>query len=296
MDVALVTCAAMPGLHPDDRQLLLAMRAAGIQAEPAVWEDPHYDWSAVRLAVIRSAWDYSFRRDQFVAWAERAARATTLWNSAQVVRWNTHKHYLCDLAERGVSAVPTVVLPAGCNTPLDRVLEGRGWSDAVVKAAVAQSGRYALFVPRDRRAAGRSHLARLLPHEDMLVQPYLPSVASKGELSLVFVDGECTHAVRKRAAPGEFRVHDDYGGTVELETPGEAHLATALAALASVGEPVHYARVDLVEGPSGSPMIMEFELVEPELFFRWSPQAAARFTATVAGYLRQPSNRGSHQL
>lgn len=285
MDVALVTCAAMPGLHPDDRQLLHALRAAGIESEPAVWEDPNYDWSAVRLAVIRSAWDYSFRRDQFVAWADRAARGTTLWNSARVVRWNTHKHYLCDLAERGVPAVPTVMLPAGSSTTLDQVLEARGWSDAVVKAAVAQSGRYALFVPRDRREAGRSHLAKLLPHEDMLVQPYLPSVGTAGELSLVFVEGECTHAVRKRAAAGEFRVHDDYGGTVEVETPGEAHLATARAALAAVGEPVHYARVDLVEGPSGGPMIMEFELVEPELFFRWSPKAAERFAATVARHL-----------
>jgi glutathione synthase/RimK-type ligase-like ATP-grasp enzyme len=275
----------MPGLHPDDRHLLHALRAAGLEAEPAVWEDPHYDWSAARLAVIRSAWDYSFRRDQFVAWAERAARGTTLWNSAPVVRWNTHKRYLCDLAERGVSAVPTVVLEAGSRLELDEILDRHGWGDAVVKAAVAQSGRYALSVPRDQRARGRAHLARLLPHEDMLVQPYLPSVATAGEISLVFVEGECTHAVRKRAAAGDFRVHDDYGGTVDLESPGPAHLATARAALAAVGEPVHYARVDLVEGPAGEPMIMEFELVEPELFFRWSPAAAARFAAAVVRHL-----------
>jgi glutathione synthase/RimK-type ligase-like ATP-grasp enzyme len=120
----------------------------------------------------------------------------------------------------------------------------------------------------------------------MLVQPYLPSVATAGEISLVFVDGECTHAVRKRAAAGDFRVHDDYGGTVDLESPDDAQLATARAALAAVGEPVHYARVDLVEGPAGEPMIMEFELVEPELFFRWSPGAAARFAAAVARHLR----------
>ena len=285
MDVALVTCAAMPGLHPDDRQLLHALRAAGLEAEPAVWEDPHYQWSAVRLAIIRSAWDYSFRRDQFVAWAERAARSTTLWNSAPVVRWNTHKRYLCDLAERGVPTVPTVVLPVGSHATLDEVLDGHGWDDAVVKAAVAQSGRYARFVPRDQRPAGRSHLARLLPHEDMLVQPYVPSVAKAGELSLVFVDGECTHAVRKRAAEGDFRVHDDYGGTVDVEAPGEAHLTTARAALAAVDEPVHYARVDLVDDASGQPMIMEFELVEPELFFRWSPKAATRFATAVARHL-----------
>ncbi len=278
----------MPGLHPDDRELLHALRVSGLNAEPVVWEDPHYDWSATPLAVIRSAWDYSFRRDQFVAWAERAAARTTLWNSAQLVRWNTHKSYLCDLADRGVSVVPTIVLRAGSAVTLDEVLRRQGWDDAVLKAAVAQSGRYALFVPRDARAAGRAHLTRLLPHEDMLVQPYIPSVATTGELSLVFVDGECTHAVRKRAAAGDFRVHDDYGGTVEVEQPREAHLAAARAALAAVGEPVHYARVDLVEGPAGGPMIMEFELVEPELFFRLSPTAVTRFTADILRGLRTP--------
>ncbi len=285
MDVALVTCAAMPGLYPDDRHLLHALRAAGLSAEPVVWEDPHYQWSAARLAVIRSAWDYSFRREQFVAWAERAAASTELWNSARVVRWNTHKRYLCDLMERGVSVVPTTLLPAGSPEKLEEILDHRGWDDAILKAAVAQSGRYALFVPREGRRAGQAHLDRLLPHEDMLVQPYIPSVATVGELSLVFVEGECTHAVRKRAAPGDFRVHDDYGGTVELEPPSEAHLGVARAALAAVGEPVHYARVDLVEGPAGQPMIMEFELVEPELFFRNSSTAVERFVASIARQL-----------
>lgn len=289
MDVALVTCAALPGLHPDDRHLLHALRAAGLSAEPVVWEDPHFDWSAVGLAVVRSAWDYCYRRDQFVAWAERVAAHTTLWNSARVVRWNTHKGYLRDLAERGVSVVPTVVLQAGTRAALDGILDQRGWEDAILKAAVAQSGRYAMFVPRGRRPAGRAHLDRLLPHEDMLVQPYIPSVAGVGEFSLVFVEGECTHAVRKRAAPGDFRVHDDYGGTVELERPDAAHLAVARAAFGAVGEPLHYGRVDLVDGPDGRPMIMEFELVEPELFFRNSTTAVERF---VAGIVRALSDDG----
>lgn len=282
MDVALVTCAAMPGLYHDDRHLLHGLREAGLSADPVVWEDPHADWSAAGLVVIRSAWDYCYRRGQFVAWAERAAVSTALWNSARVVRWNTHKSYLCDLSERGVSVVPTILLRAGSRVTLDEILEQRRWDDVILKAAVAQSGRYALFVPRDRWAAGRAHLERLLPHEDMLVQPYLPSVATLGELSLVFVEGACTHAVRKRAAAGDFRVHDDYGGTVELEPPGEAHLAVARAAFEAVGEPVHYGRVDLVEGPDGQPMIMEFELVEPELFFRNSGAAVERFVASIA--------------
>jgi glutathione synthase/RimK-type ligase-like ATP-grasp enzyme len=285
MDVALVTCAALPGLHGDDRHLLHALRAAGLDAQPVVWEDAHEDWGAMRLAVVRSAWDYAFRREQFLAWADRAAARTTLWNSARIVRWNTHKRYLCDLAERGVPVVPTVVLPAGSRVSLETLLEERGWEDAVVKAAVAQSGRYAMAVPRARRAAGQAHLDRLLPAEDMLVQPHVASVATTGELSLVFVDGRCTHAVRKRAAAGDFRVHDDYGGSVAPEEPDEAALAVARAAIAAAGEPLHYARVDLVAGAAGEPMIMEFELVEPELFLRFAPQAVAAFARSIEGAL-----------
>ncbi len=276
----------MPGLYPDDRCLLRSLREAGLDAHPVVWEDPHQDWRETKLAVIRSAWDYAFRRDQFVAWAERAAAQTTLWNSSRVVRWNTHKRYLCDLAARGVPVVPTVVLEAGSTARLEEVLEERGWEDAVLKAAVAQSGRYAMLVPRQKRAQGQAHLDRLLPHEDLLVQPYITSVTHQGELSLVFIEGHCTHAARKRPAHGDFRVHDDYGGEVELESPGPAELATALAALAAVGEPVHYARADVVSGPGGQPLIMELELVEPELFFRLSPAAVERLTAAVLGQLR----------
>lgn len=292
MDVALVTCAAMPGLYPDDRYLLRALRAAGLDAQPLIWEDPHQDWSEARLLVIRSAWDYAFRRQQFVAWADRAGSQTTLWNSPRVVRWNTHKRYLCDLADKGVPVVPTVLLPAGSSVRLERLLEERGWEDAVLKAAVAQSGRYAMLVPRGERARGQRHLDRLLPHEDMLVQPYIPSVATEGERSLVFVEGECTHAVRKRAAPGDFRVHDDYGGDVEPDHPGPAELAAARAALGAVGEPVHYARADVVTGPGGQPLIMELELVEPELFFRLSSEAVERLTAAVLRHVRPGSSPG----
>jgi glutathione synthase/RimK-type ligase-like ATP-grasp enzyme len=281
MDVALVTCAALPGLHADDRHLLHALRAAGVDAEPVVWEDAHQDWRAPRLAVIRSAWDYAFRREPFVAWAERAASCTTLWNSPRMVRWNTHKRYLCELAERGVPVVPTVLLPAGSPVALATVLDEHGWGDAVLKAAVAQSGRYAMAVPRARRDAGQAHLERLLPTEDMLVQPRVASVETTGELSLVFVDGRCTHAVRKRAAAGDFRVHDDYGGSVVPEEPDDAALALAEAAIAAVGEALHYARVDLVAGADGEPLIMEFELVEPELFLRFSAGAVQRFVACI---------------
>jgi len=292
MDVALVTCGAMPGLHHDDRHLLLALRAAGLSAEPVVWEDPHADWAAVRLAVVRSAWDYCWRRPEFLTWADRAAGATTLCNSARLVHWNTHKHYLCDLAARGVPTVPTVVLPAGQRVNLPVEASRRGWRDVVLKAAVAQSGRYAMRATSADWAPAQAHLDRLLPYEDMLLQPFVPSVPEAGELSLTMVEGEVTHAVRKRAAPGDFRVHDDHGGTVTLESPAEPHLHVARRALAATGEPTLYARVDLVSDASGNPMVMEYEVVEPELFLRFSETSVARL---VIGIQRRLDGSHSRQ-
>ena len=281
MTIALVTAAALPGLFADDRILLEALRRRGLAAEPAIWEDRLYPWADAELVVIRSAWDYSWRRAAFLDWAD-GVPAARLWNPASVVRWNTHKRYLLDLADRGVAIVPTHLIPAGTPAHLATLFEAQGWDDVVLKPAVSQSGRYAMRVARSDLSAGLAHLDRVLPHEDMLVQPFMPDIAIRGELSLTFIDGRFTHAVRKRAAPGDFRIHDDYGGTVEREEPEPGWLATAEAAVAAVGEPLLYARVDLVEGPDGRPAVMELELVEPELFFAHAPESAELLVDAIA--------------
>lgn len=285
LDVALVTCAALVGLAPDDRRLLTALRKRGVSTEPVVWEDPYHDWHDTSVAVIRSAWDYAFRREAFLRWVDAAGTATQLWNPPQVVHWNTHKRYLVDLAARGATAVPTALLPAGSGRRLHEVLREHGWQDAVVKPAVAQSGRYALRVSRTAAGRGQALLDRVLPHEDMLIQPFFPSVGTAGELSLVWIDGAFTHAVRKRAAAGEFRVHDDHGGSVALDEPTDDEMRAARRALETVAEPVLYARVDLVKSDDDEPHVMELELVEPELFLRCSDAAVTRLADAIVNRL-----------
>jgi len=281
MTIALATSAALPGLGADDRRLLRALRARGLAAEPVVWEDRLFDWTAVSLCVIRSAWDYAYRRSEFLAWVERLADAVPLWNPAPVVEWNTHKQYLVDLAARGVPTVPTRVLGAGSSVTLADVLEETGWEEVILKAAVAQTGRYLMRVDPGAREAGQRHLDRLLRTEDMLAQPFMPGISDEGETSLVFLDGAFSHAVRKRPAQGDFRVHDDFEGTVERVAPEAAQLAVAAQTLAAVDEPLLYARVDLVPGPDG-PVVMELELTEPDLFLRTADGAAERLAGAIA--------------
>jgi glutathione synthase/RimK-type ligase-like ATP-grasp enzyme len=281
MTIVLATSAALPGLAPDDRLLLRALRSRGLAAEPVVWEDRLFEWGRASICVIRSTWDYAYRRQEFLAWVRRTAETAPLWNPAPVVTWNTHKQYLVDLANRGVPTVPTRVLGAGSRMPLADVLADTGWEEVILKAAVAQTGRYLTRVRPDGHAAGQRHLDRLLPSEDMLVQPFFPGVTVEGETSLVFVDGAFSHAARKRPAPGDFRVHDDFDGTIEAVTPSPAQLDVGRRALAAVAEPLLYARVDLVPGPAG-PVVMELELVEPDLYLATAPGSAERLAAAVA--------------
>lgn len=280
MTVALVTAAALPGLFADDRLLLAALRERGARAEPVIWEDRLYPWRDAALVVIRSAWDYSWRRAAFLDWAD-GVPADRLWNPAPVVHWNTHKQYLLDLERRGVPIIPTRLLPRGQPAALSAILRDAGWPSAVLKPAVSQSGRYAMRVDAADLAAGQAHLDRLLPSEDMLVQPFVPAIATAGELSVTFVEGRITHAVRKRAADGDFRIHDDYGGTVAREAPAPDLARVAEAAMEAVGQPLLYGRVDLVEGPDGRPAVMELELVEPELFFSHAPDSAGRMAQAI---------------
>ncbi len=138
MTVFLITCAAMPGLHHDDRHLLVALRPRGATVAPVVWEDRHVDWGAAALCVTRSVWDYAYRRQEFLTTMEWIASETTLWNSLPLRRWNTHKRYLCDLApvERPNRAHPGPSRRAPAE--LSSVVESLGWSTVVIKAAVGQ--------------------------------------------------------------------------------------------------------------------------------------------------------------
>jgi glutathione synthase/RimK-type ligase-like ATP-grasp enzyme len=281
MTILLATSAALPGLAPDDRRLLRALRALGVSVEPVVWEDPHVAWKDATLCVIRSTWDYAYRRAEFLAWARRTAGVIPLWNPEPVVAWNTHKQYLVDLAARGVPTVPTRVLHAGTPVSLDDMARKTGWDTLILKAAVAQTGRYLRRIEPNDREAGQRHLDKLLPHEDMLMQPFIRGVLSEGETSLVYMDGAFSHAVRKRAAAGDFRVHDDFEGSIEPVEPTDAQCTVAEAALSAADHPLLYGRVDLVPAPAG-PVVMELELVEPDLYFGSAPGSADRMARAIA--------------
>lgn len=288
MLLALATRSELPTWEVDDRALHRELAAAGLPFEQPVWDDPRVDWSRYAAVLIRTTWDYQDKLPAFRRWARAVAGVSRLFNPLPVVEWNTHKHYLRDLAGAGVPLAPTRWLPRGTAVDVAALFAATGWPEGFVKPCVGATARETLRFPRTAAglSAAQAHVDRLLPHEDLMVQPFLRQVLSRGEWSAVFVDGAITHCVRKIPVAGDYRVQDDFGARDEPYAPTAAERDLATAAMAVVhrrggpcpgadGSPLLYGRADFLWADDGSCVLTELELVEPSLFFRHGPAAAA---------------------
>ena len=277
MHIALATCSKLPDWEVDDRPLFEAFGERGVQISHPVWDDVSVDWSAFDACLIRTTWDYQNKHEAFVAWAEHVDEITRLFNPVSIVRWNTHKTYLRDLAERGAPIAPTVWLELGSTVDVQTIVKSRGWERAFIKPFIGSTSRETLRFDADDHgfSAAQAHLDRLLPNEGMMVQPYLERVETEGELSAIFIDGEIIHTVRKIPVPGDYRVQDDFGASDEPTTFGDAELELARRIMSLVEGDLLYGRVDFLRDNSGQLCLSELELVEPSLFLRHGEHAAA---------------------
>jgi glutathione synthase/RimK-type ligase-like ATP-grasp enzyme len=272
VDVRLVTCAHRPVEDPDTPLLATALRGAGAAVDVADWRDAGVDWSSARLTVLRSPWDYVDAVADFVSWIHATGAVTQLWNPPALVEWNVHKAYLLDLGTRGAPVVPTVVLLYGTAASLDGICDARGWNTVVVKPAVGIGGHGAgRFDVGDPNA--QAHLDALLAHGDALVQLFMPSVATDGEISVVLFDGVPSHAVRKAPETGDYRVQEEWGGHTEAVEPTGGAVELAARVCAVLPEPPLYARVDMLRA-GDLWHVLEVEVTEPSLFLDLAPPAA----------------------
>jgi hypothetical protein len=277
MNVALVSCASLPDWEVDDLHLVAALARRGAVVERPAWS-ADVDWGRYAGALLRTPWDYSDQLDRFLAWADRAAAATSLWHGGPVLRWNLRKTYLAELEADGVPLAPTAWLAAGDSCDVAALCAARGWTAGLIKPVVGASARETLRFRPGELAAAQAHVDRLLPSEGLMVQPYLEAVEREGELSVILIDGVATHGVRKVPVPGDFRVQDDYGAHDE-PYPVDGELGalaaqTVRAAEARLGTRLLYARVDALRLGTGELVLNELEIVEPSLFFRHGAHAA----------------------
>jgi len=280
--VALVTARQARALDQDLAPLAAALEQVGIAHEVVVWDDPAVDWRSFRCIVVRSTWDYAARRDAFLAWAERAARAAPLYNPPAVLRWTTDKRYLAEIERAGVAIVPSRWCPPGARAELPE-------REFVVKPSIGAGSVGAARFGADEHAAATAHVAELHAAGHVaLIQPYLAAVEGAGETALVFFAGAFSHAIRKAAIlVPELRLVDGLYAAEQIRpaVATAAQLAVARAALAVVPGPgpLLYARVDLIPDDVGAPRVLELECCEPSVFLEHAEGAAARFAAAIAG-------------
>jgi glutathione synthase/RimK-type ligase-like ATP-grasp enzyme len=233
--------------------------------------------------VIRSTWDYTKTPDAFLSVLSEIERAgIPLFNHLDLVRWNIQKTYLRDLADRGVPVVPTVWRDQLGPGELSGLIEEVGVGETVIKPVIGAnaSGAYRLD-PRNtpqQTAVIETHYA----HRALMAQPFLRSVTSEGEFSLIYFNGVLSHTILKTPKTDDFRVQEEHGGQIRLVHPDATLRAVGDATLRALREVPLYARADFVRANEGDTFwLMELELIEPSLYFRMDPNAPARFAEAL---------------
>ncbi len=277
VSVAIVTCKNMPEEDVDEELLLGALTDAGLDPALVAWDDPVVDWSRFGMAVLRSPWNYIDHLDEFLEWAVHAGTVTRLFNPVEVVQWNTHKGYLRQLAKQGVPVVPTAWLGVGEELDLGDLMADRGWHDVVAKPVVGAGSFLTDRITDPRSDAAQEFWRTLCTDREVMVQPYLQSVEEYGERSLIWIDGELTHAVRKSPRLGDAEENVSHALPI-------AHVERELAeaVIADIPHELLYARIDLIRDDDDEPLLAELELVEPSLFLKQEPTALKRLVRGIA--------------
>ena len=255
------------------------LRRAGITIESASWPDAG-DLGRFDLVMPLLVWGYHRQLDE---WLERVrawdAIRAPVQNQASVLSWNSSKTYLGRLAERGAPVVPTRYVETICRDALAEAAEAFGTERVVAKPLASSTAWRTIRWPDDPIEHGPAGAA--------MIQPYLPSIESAGEVSLLFFGGRFNHAIRKVPQPGEFRVQPEYDGIISRHAPEADELDAAARILAAVDEELLYARVDLVRGLDGNPALIELELIEPDLYLEYDPAGGAAFGEAVISAARR---------
>lgn len=281
--VALLTTSLGPDYVTDDHLVVPLLAERGIEASFVRWRE-YQDWTIYDLVVVRSTWDYQRHLDDFLGTLATIAAATRLENPLHLQRWNVRKTYLQDLASEGIPVVPTVWSDGLAAGDLARLLREVGTGDVVLKPVVGASGEDAFRIPPEGAADQEQELLATFDGRPLMIQPFLSAVLEVGEISVVWIDGEVSHALRKVPRRGEFRSQEEHGG-IPKRIALEPALSSAAAAVAeavarrSPRSPL-YGRVDFLPGPDGW-LVGELELVEPSLYLRLDPGAARRLADAI---------------
>lgn len=279
MEIGFITCTEHENFFPEDRLAVAALASRGLKVRPIVWDSAMVDLRGLSMIVVRTPWNYVEASDRFLTWFDAVSGAgIPVWNPPELIKWNFDKHYLLELASKGVSVVPSEIVELSALESFDKYAARFGSRKIVAKPVVSAAARNTHVVSSD------AELRAISSDEKIILQPFVEEIQTEGEWSLLFFNGEFSHSLVKCPARGDFRVQEMYKGTWEYRDADAVLLGEAKKIVAAIPGQWLYARVDGVRR-KGRFELMELELFEPQLFFGKRPELAERFADNIMSLL-----------
>jgi glutathione synthase/RimK-type ligase-like ATP-grasp enzyme len=274
----------------EDNLLKEALERLGYSVHRTNWDNDTFDWASTDYIFFRTTWDYFDRYEEFAPWLEDVCTKTKLINPKELIYWSLDKHYLNDLEQAGVRIPNTVFIEPSDSRSLSEAIEQLDWKEFILKPAISGAARHTYRFTKEESAKHEAIFSELIAKESMLIQEFQTQILTKGEVAFMVFGGKFSHAVLKKAKAGDFRVQDDFGGTIEIYHPNKEEIAFVEEAFAAC-EPVPvYARIDVIWDNDDQLCIGEIELIEPELWFRMDEKSADRCALATKQYINQMNN------
>ena len=280
----------------EDKILLEFLTGKGLDIKMEVWTDPRVDWSVYDLAILKSPWDYFDKIRQFYNWLNQLEELNVpLLNPIKVVKWNSDKHYLKEIADAGLSVVPTLYFEQGEKPDLTNCFEKLKSEKLIIKPCISGGSKNTLKITRENLAELRPVIHEYLNEEAYMTQPFLEEIETKGEWSFLFFNGKFSHSLLKKAKPGDFRVQHYLGGSIHDEEAPSHLLKSAEKYVQQFAKGCLYARVDGLE-VNGQFMLMELELIEPFLFLFTNKDSYENYYIALAKMIDEMTIKGKTEL
>ena len=262
-----------------------ALKNLGLKTTKKDWNDPNFQWNSTRLALFRTTWDYFDQFPTFKDWLDKVKEECLLINSYNQISWNLDKHYLNDLKNKGIPIPESIFIKKGTVKSLKEIIK-KSWNEIVIKPTISGSARNTFRLKTSELNSFDKKWIGLIQNEDFIIQEFQNNILEKGEVALMLFGGEYTHSVIKRAKLGDFRVQDDFGGSVESYQPSIEMIDLAKQTISKIDPIPTYARVDIIWDNSDQLVVSELELIEPELWFRFNESSADKLAISVKEFLK----------
>ena len=265
----------------EDELVINALKEKNLSVVKKDWNDSIFDWESTRSILFRSTWDYFDKFELFKKWFSKTKNKCLMINSTETIEWNIDKHYLLDLQEHQIPIPNSEFIKRGSSIDLSLLMQKKNWNEIVVKPTISGAAKNTYRLKEEEIIQFGPTWEKLIYKEDFIVQEFQNNVITEGEVAMIVIGGKFTHAVLKKAKEGDFRVQDDFGGSIAIYNPSEEMVKLAEKCTRILTPIPSYARVDIIWDNLRELAVSELELIEPELWFRLNPNAAQKLAHHV---------------